>query len=350
MTDVLDAVLIGDLHLDGMSADLGPDANRLQVAEVGKAEAWAVRNRVNEVWYLGDLCNRAVMSYEAHELLLAQWSLYPHLKRRVILGNHDWDEQGRHSLRLLKKVIEHGGLDHVHIYEEATREKIAGVPVNFLPYPYPDVEVDFKTRNCINVAHCEVKGSLRDNGTDSSSQVELDTDGFWVLGHLHTPHDVSDWAHYVGTLFQRNFGEALPKSFTHLKARMHNGKLQTKVYRIDNKPAFQLINLDVQQQSDLKQVTKNPLHKFKLFVSAAVKVPEQFLADHPNVVRAQPYKNKRERDALVEERIILSQECEDDDPFGSLEEYLELEHPGLTKKQRKRALEINAEIRAEIGL
>jgi hypothetical protein len=348
-TNHLNVVSVGDLHMDGMSADLGPDANRLQVAELAKVEAWAVRNGVDEVWYLGDIGNKAIMSYDAHELLLTQWSLYPHLTRRIILGNHDWDEDGRHSLRLMKKVIDCGLLPHVIIYETPTREIIGGVPVNFLPYPYPDVDTKFKTAGAVNVGHCEVKGSTRDNGSRSCSKVELDDRGFWVMGHLHTPHDVGDWCHYVGTLYQRNFGESLPKSFTHLQARVKDGRLQKKVRRIPHTPAFTLTNLDVQSLADLKKVDNNPLHLFKLFVSAVVKVPEQFLTDHPNVVRHQPYKNKRERDALIEERIALTQDHEDDDPFENLEEYLKVKQ-GLEGKQLKRALRINDEIRAAVGL
>lgn len=352
---VLNVAVIGDLHLDGMTADLGPDANRLQVAEVGKAEAWAVRNGIDEIWYVGDLSNGVVMSYDAHELLWAQWRLYPHLRRRVIVGNHDFEELGRHSLRLLKKMAEHGNLPNVFIYDEPTREVLDGVPVNFLPYPYPYLQPDQKvcTKNAINVSHFEVGGAVRDNGSVSRS--DTDVEGTWIMGHLHTPQDLgapkgkpnsTRRVHYVGTLYQRNFGESLPKSFTHLQARMHEGKLQTKLRRIDHDPAFKLINLDVQTAADLKKVTRNPLHKYKLFISAAVKVPDQFLADHPNVVRDQRYRNKRERDVLVEQKMVVSQECAQDDPFDSLGDYLEVRHPELTKAQRQRALKISEEIRA----
>lgn len=347
---MLEAVLIGDLHTDGMTADLGPEANRLQVAEVARAEAWAVRNNISEVWYLGDVCNKSKMSYEAHELLLDLWSTYPHLKRRVILGNHDFDEVGAHSLRLMEKLIEKGGLTNVFIYTRPTREVIGGVKVNFLPYPFPHIDEEDLLdggidtyEDCINVSHFEVKGSKRDNGSAGTSKMKVAQDCQWVMGHLHTPHDVGN-VHYVGTLFQRNFGESDDKSFTHLKARIHDKEFQCKLMRIKHEAAFKLINLDVATAADLKKVTTNRLHKYKLFISAAVRVPDQFMVDHPNVVRQDNYRTHKERDALVHQRVVLNQTCDQDDPFD-FADYLDVKASHLTDKQRARADAIMTEIR-----
>lgn len=349
MSSTYQAVAIGDLHLDGMNADLGPDANRRIIAEVSVAEAWAVRNGINEILYTGDICNRAVMSYDAHELLTAQWRHHTHLTRRIIAGNHDFDEVGRHSLRLLKLMAEtndFGG--NVHIYTEPEQVVVAGgVKLNLLPYPYPNAEVDFETGSCLNVAHFEVKGSVRDNGSPSASKYEVDEEGVWIIGHLHTPHEIGDNVHYVGTLFQRSFGEKLPKSFTHVRARMRDGDLQVRLDRIAHDPEFRLINLNIETAADLKKVTSNPLHLYKLFVSAAVNVPQQFYVDHPNVVRNDRYRTKKEKEAMMEQKIIMST-CENDDPFDSLEEYLEERHSQLTGKQLKRADQIMTEIRSKM--
>lgn len=344
---MLNVVLIGDLHLDGMTADLGPEANRLQMAEVARAEAWAVRNDVDEVWYLGDVCNKSLMSYGAHELLLDQWSLYPHLKRRVILGNHDFDEVGAYSLRLMDKMVDQM-LPHVRIYTRPETEVIGGVTVNFLPYPFPDVDPEdmpdgFDLEDAVNVSHFEVKGSKRDNGSAGTSKQTVAKDCLWVMGHLHTPHDVGN-VHYVGTLYQRNFGEDLVKSFTHLKARIKDKEFEYKLNRIPHDAAFKLINLDVERIADLNKVTGNPLHKYKLFISAAVRVPDQFRVDHPNVVRDDSYRTTKERDALINQRVILNQTCDQDDPFD-FADYLDVKASHLTDKQRKRADQIMTEIR-----
>lgn len=340
---MLNALLIGDLHLDGMTADLGPEANRLQVAEVARAEAWAVRNGIDEIFYHGDVSNRPSLSYDAHELLVDQWSTYPHLKRRVILGNHDFNEVGSHSLRLMQKMIDKGALPNVTIYVEPTQVRIGGVKVNFLPWPYPNEDCDLDLEDCINVSHFEVKGSMRDNGSAGTSKKTVAKDCLWTMGHLHTPHDVGN-VHYVGTLYQRNFGEDEEKSFTHLKARIVDKELQTKLLRVPHEAAFKLVNLNVEKLADLKKVSRNPLHKYKLFVSAAVRVPDQFLVDHPNVVRQDNYRTTRERDALIHQRIVLTQSCDQDDPFD-FADYLDVKASHLTDDQRKRAEQIMTEIR-----
>lgn len=348
---MLNAVIIGDLHLDGMSADLGPEANRLQVAEVARVESWAVRNEVSEVWYPGDVCNSSKMSYEAHELLMDQWQQYPHLIRRVILGNHDFDEVGSHSLRLMEKIVASGALPNVHIYTRPTTEFIGGVRVNFLPYPFPDMDPedmpdDFQLEDAVNVSHFEVKGSKRDNGSAGKSKTLVAKDCQWIMGHLHTPHDVGN-VHYVGTLYQRNFGESEEKSFTHLKARVKNKEFECKLARVPYVAKFRLVNLNVETSADLKKVTNERLHKYKLFVSAAVRVPDQFLVEHPNVVRQDNYRTTKERDALIHQRIILNQTCEQDDPFD-FEDYLDVRHTHLTDKQRKRATQLMTEIRGKL--
>lgn len=348
---MLSALLIGDLHLDGMSADLGTEANRLCVREVAKAEAWAVRQGIDEIWYLGDVCNKTSMSYEAHELLVDQWSLYPHLRRRVILGNHDFAEVGSHSLRLLEKMVDKGTLPTVTIYTRPVTEIIGGVRVNFLPYPFPNIDPEdmpegFDLEDAVNVSHFEVKGSKRDNGSPSGAKATVAKDCLWVMGHLHTPHDVGN-VHYVGTLYQRNFGESDEKSFTHLKARIVDKEFEYKLNRVPHEAAFKLINLNVEQTSDFQKVTNNPLHKYKLFISAAVRLTDKFLVDHPNVVRHDSYRTAKERDALIHQRIILTQTCEHDDPF-EFEDYLDTKHDYLTDSQRKRATQIMTELRGRL--
>ena len=118
---MLNAVLIGDLHLDGMAAALGADANRLQVAEVARAEAWAVRNGVNHMVYLGDVSDRHTLSYDAHCRLVELWRTNTHLRRDVILGNHDFAENGVHSLSLLQRMAETDFEGSVHIHTEPTQ-------------------------------------------------------------------------------------------------------------------------------------------------------------------------------------------------------------------------------------
>jgi len=338
---VLNCILIGDLHLDGMQADLGAKANSLQMREVAKAEAWAVANGIPEVVYLGDLCNRHVLTYDGHLLLHAQWSKYPHLIRRVILGNHDFAEDGVHSLRLLSTLRP---LPNVHVYDKPTTEDIGGVTVNFLPYPYPDVDWGGELDGCINVSHFEVKGARQDNGAQSRSTKGVPKGTVWMMGHLHTPHDVGS-VHYVGTLYQKTFGESLPKSFTWLKAKAGD-KLKTKVERVPVDPAFKLITLDIEEEDDLKQIDSNPLTKYKLVVSQAVGLSDQFLSSHPNVVRHNSYRTKDER-AMLLESFDVTQVVDQGNPY-QVSEYLKVKHAYLSDKHFARADEIVREIKSRI--
>lgn len=345
----LSCLFLGDMHLDGMTADLGTHANRLQIAEYARAEGWAVRNGIDTVIYLGDVCNRGVMSYEAHGLLCVLWEKHPHLKRHVIIGNHDYLEHGKHSLTLIKIMSEQGAFGgNLKVYDEPTQVTLSGVRVNMLPYPYPNMDVEFSTANCINVSHFEVKGATRDNGGKSNGKLTVLPDTVWVMGHLHTSQDVG-LVHYPGTLYQRNFGESLPKSFTHLRARIsHHGQLQVKLNRIPVEPDFRLVNLNIETKADLKKITSNVLHKHKLFVSAAVRLPDNFLAQHPNVLRQDNYKTGKERDAFVNSQIITNQTCEQDDPYDSLPDYLEAKHGHLNKRQVARATDIMQEIQSKL--
>ena len=338
------AVVIGDLHLDGMQADLGEEANRLQIREIGKIEAWASANSISHVIYLGDICQRTTMSYEAHKLLHAQWSKNTHLKRHVIIGNHDFAENGVHSLTLLKDTIL-PALPHVFVYDSMTTVVIEGVQVNFLPYPYPDIEWDGDLENSINVSHFEVKGSIRDNGSSSSSKKGVMSNSVWMMGHLHTPHDVGN-VHYVGTPYQRNFGESLPKSFTWLRARMNKGVLQTKIERVPLDPTFKLITLDIQSDEDLQAITDDPLNKYKLVISQAVSLTDNFLAKHPNVVRHDGYRNQKEREMMLSS-IDISQIVDQGNPYD-IEDYVESKYPDSTEKQKLRAKQIVNEIKAEL--
>lgn len=339
------AVFIADLHLDGMGSALGPEANRLILDEVERVENWAVRNGVRHVFYLGDVCDKHYMSYEAHTLLMGTWSKHAdYLERHVIVGNHDFAETGVYSLSVLQKAIDNGMFEgSVRIYTEPAKLKIEGVKFQLLPYPYEKADPGAH----IVLGHFAVTGSLRDNGSKIKGGTEVVSGPTYIMGHLHKPHDVGK-VHYTGTLFQRDFGASLPKFFTTIEARMDAGELQLDIDRIPHQPAFTLTNLVVAAHSDLKKVTSNLLDKFKLLIASSVKVPPDFLLTHPNVVRQDSYRNNKELGVLTQTKDLqdVGEGLHLDDPFSGLPDYLEsLE---VDTEIAARAIEIVETIRNEL--
>lgn len=340
---MLDILAIGDLHFDGLK--FLPDGNSLIRDEIAKVEKYAIRNGIQHVVYLGDIADKPVLSYEAHEMLLDVWGKNQDLlTRHVILGNHDYSHVGRHSLTILKKAFEGS---NVHIYTEPTKVDIGGISVNFLPYPFPNIEDDIELTGCVNVSHFEVAGAMRDNGTPSTAKYQPPSRTHWVMGHLHTPHDVG-LVHYVGTMFQRNFGESLPKSFSRVKARLKDGELQLKKTRIENHPSFQLSTIVAERASDLESVPYEPTHFVKLLVSSKLHLPADYLSSRPNIVKVQVFATKSERKALVEDSVITSVDILDFDAFDRLGDYLSNYYPNLTDDELSRIHTIMGNVRRNL--
>ena len=331
---MLEGVGIGDLHFDKLNK-LFPKADDLIVAEVRKALDYAVDRDVHNVFFYGDVGDTARMSYEAN---LAFWDLlfqddYRGLRFDVILGNHDFDEHGRHSLELLSWVHRHfGGERKLRVHTQPSVITMGGVPVQFLPYPYVKTRAD-----CLNVGHFESSGSIRDNGMRISKGVS--TKHLSLVGHLHTPHSVN--RHYFsGTLYQTNFGESLPKKFHHFKVA---SDLTHKIKMVPNDPDFKLINLEIWGTKDLKKISPNPLHLYKVYVQEGVIMDETSFAPYPNVVKIIFFKTKGELKTLLEEE------------WRSAESVTSLYQPKadlkafLTKRQveaplRRRVLELHKQI------
>ena len=330
------AVAIGDLHLDGMM-DLGLEGNEKVIKEVQRVQNWCLDNGVFNIILLGDVCDKPILSYEAHRLLMETFARFKDMTYYIILGNHDWRSNGNHSLQLLESFYKNS--DNVHIITEPTQHLFGKVKVNFLPYPYPNKKCDLDLKNAINVAHFEVEGSTRDNGSLNDGGAKVPKGTTWLMGHLHTPHDVGG-VHYVGTLFQRNFGESLPKSFSFIQAKMSSGQLTTKIRRVNHEPLFKLINKDIVEQDDLTSITSNPNHLYKLTVAANVILPPTFLLGRPNIVRTQVYKNKAEKALLLSDYIIIEQSdgSDDYDVHEGLDDYLESQ--GLEESEIARCHEL----------
>ncbi len=289
---MVELVGIGDLHFNKLDS-LIPNASELVCSSVARVLNYALDKGIRDVVFYGDICEKPRMSYEAqclfYKLLLRE--RYSELKFHFILGNHDFAEDGTHSLQVLDVISSAIGKG-IQVYTQPTRTTLRGVSFNFLPYPHTTT-----TKNAINVGHFEVKGSLRDNGRKIDDGV--DTQHVTLMGHLHTCHSVRN-THYSGTLYQTNFGESLPKSFHHVTAESHRPE-DVNIINVPFSPPFRLLNLTVTKASDLNGLddpSKGTL--YKLFLKDGVDLDVGKILDtYPNIVRHNTFKNKKDLELMT---------------------------------------------------
>jgi DNA repair exonuclease SbcCD nuclease subunit len=343
-------VALGDLHLDKLDHLFGTElTNQLLFAEWSKAADYAVKNKIKYLVILGDVADKARLSEEARVVL--QKFLYKYdgkLDIRIILGNHDVEYEGYHSLEAIEQLVKEGAFKSVTIYTKPKQVVIGGVPINFLPFP-AERAIEYRNQKgkrvqTLNFAHLERPGALRDNGMVIEQDHGVPDDGhdLWVIGHLHTPHEVGN-SHYVGTAYQTNFGERLPKGFTVGKVELDGLKLKGEFTRVQNKPAFVLHNLKIESVKDLKKITDNPLDLYKVAVKRGVELPYDLSARHKNIVNTVvQYKTGREADAMLEDAEV---QIKFDLTSGLKKQLMGL---GLDKPQANRGLAIVEEIQSNI--
>jgi len=332
---MIEIVGIGDLHFDKLEKLLPEVGNRFVAKELQKPLDYALKNGIPYVFLYGDIAETARMSYESQILFYSVLfnPEYKDLKQWIILGNHDLDEKGRHSLEVLKGILKWNKTKNIQVIVSTEDTEIEGVPVRFLPFP------DNKTSSKrLNVGHFESKGAKRDNGRVIKEGVE--TDHICVVGHLHTCHRVNK-TYYSGTLYQTNFGESLPKSFHHIKI---NEDLKYKVINVPNDPEFKLFNQKIWSRKDLKSISKKSTHLYKLFIQEGVRLDPDDLAGYDNVVRIKRFSDEKDLKLLITEEWQVSsyEEGEGFKPKEDLDEYLV--HRKVKSSLRNRALKIHEKL------
>lgn len=332
---------IGDLHLDKLKNLFPTNHLDIQFYELEKSIQYARKQGESHVVFLGDLCENIRLSQEAEcKLIRFLLDLDKKMNVHIILGNHDFAENGNHSLLPFIELQRCKVFKNTKFYDTPTQENIDGVIHNFVPYPHKE-----GIKNAINYGHFEVSGSTRDNGTTIKKAIDVSKKENWIMGHLHTPHDVGN-VHYTGTLYQLNFGESLPKSFSIINAFTKKGKTKLDVERVRTAPAFRLITLEVYKEKDLKKIEKNPLYKYRLLADANFSTDIDIMDKHPNVVKIEGFKTKKELEALKQDSFIelTEQNLELPSVTAELEKFLR-EEKKATDKQIKRAFGIIRELK-----
>lgn len=288
---------VGDLHFDGGVGKYIPRLEEFISSEVRKCLRYAKKHGVEHVVFYGDICDTPRMSYEStlsmSELLFDP--RYKDLQFHVLLGNHDFQEDRKHSLELLQFFAKERG--NIHIITDPVEKMIDGVPVRFMPWPVFDT-----SKNALNIGHLEVDGSLGDSGRKMDS--EYTTSHVTLMGHLHTRHRVRN-TYYSGTLYQTNFGEKLPKGFHHVS---FNSPKDYEVQWVKNSPEYTLHAIALETRADIDKIPTNPKQIVKLLIHDGLDVDPAELDSYPNVVKTNAFRSKKELEALINEEWDLGVE------------------------------------------
>lgn len=293
---MLNFIGVGDLHMDVGLSKFIPNINEVILNEVRSGPIrYAKRNGIPLIVFYGDLCHTPNMSSEALEGFLDLFLDHQDLRFVAITGNHDVEYEGKHSLRVLKKLSERGAIPNLKVLDKPTTLfQKAGTPVHFLPWPHFDVRHD-----ALNVMHLEVDGSQWDHG--KSVESERSTKAQCVAGHLHTKQRVKN-VHYSGTLYQTSFGEKPDKYFHHVSIQPGE---RAEIQLIPHQPKYRLSNVVIASREDLDTVEKNEFHLYKAFVKAGAGINPEDLNEYPNIVKVNSFANRAELEALVAEELMM---------------------------------------------
>lgn len=290
----------------------GPTYNDIVCSEVQKIYDYAERNGIEHVWFLGDCAERPRMSQEAHE----RWIRSMLSKRRAgfqtrgIIGNHDFEDIGFHSMQAFQACLDSGQFPHIRWYYGVPQiETIGGIDVGFLPYPHvngPRKKKDTKPR--VYIGHFDVAGAKRDNGRlieEGAGDEQLATSDFWVIGHIHTHQIPRDNVILPGTSYQLNFGETLPKGFLDITFKYEDDKLLKKYQWIENEPLFKLMNVTISTPSDFDQILDTPSVLYKLFIKKGIDIPSSLMRSRPNIVNNLQFKDEGELVQVMQQEINI---------------------------------------------
>ena len=290
----LEGLACSDLHLMGMYRNLGPQAPKLQFAEISKIYNYAVENGREHIFMPGDLSDVPRLDEENFSLLVTHLLTWDDsINTYYMLGNHDVEHKFKTSLDVLRILCEGGVFKRFKLFHAADTLKIDGVNVSFLPWPAMKAPKSKDGRGRLIFAHIEVEGAIGDNGRPlkggNLDKVVRSKDDYIVSGHIHQYQELkSKRLTYVGNPYQKNFGESLPKGFIDFKAGYKTGdnKLQFKHTFVNNRPNFTLENIVVADQSDWDKIKDDPSIRYKVFVdrNAGVIVPKNIVQMRPNIV------------------------------------------------------------------
>ena len=345
-------VCTADWHFQGMKKVLGDQANALQTTEICKAYRYAQEHQIDNVVVPGDISDVPSLEDDTLIALLTTILTYDeHICTHYIPGNHDVHSKERSSLDVIEFLVQQSLFKNFRLYSKTTVRTIEDVDVCFLPYPNKIVRAKKgNDRPPLVFAHMETPGAIGDNGRPLTGheKIKRHEGDFVISGHIHQYQHLSRkrWI-YPGTLFQKNFGEALPKGFIDFEASYKNGRLVVEHDFIVNNPNFVLKVVHIGHDSDFERLEANSNIRYKLIVDKSVVVPKSLTRDFPNIIYIQGASKFNSVDA-VEDIGLTFKDVPTFSPTYGLKKYLT--NMGFDKAKLKRAREFVREAKAHLGI
>ena len=297
---MIEVVGIGDLHLTddkghGGLAKYIEDHDGYVMSEVDRVCKWARKRHITTIVLYGDVCENPRMSYEATLAFVAGIRRNKDMTFIIYLGNHDKlakDSAEGHSMQ----IIESHRLKNLRIITADEYIDIGNQRVKVCPWP--STAFDSKV---LNFAHTEVYGARLDSGRKMEGEDLPKSKAVVAVGHLHTNHRIRN-TYYSGTLYQTNFGEALPKFFHHIKFTSVD---DYEINSVPFDPLYKLFNCVVETKADVEALPTDPHHLVKLVVKdgADIDIPAR-----PNIVINKSFKSKQDLAQILTEDLMNGQE------------------------------------------
>lgn len=304
----LHAVVSSDWHLMGMSKVIKNTCSQ-QFAEIKKVYEYALENGIKHVIVPGDLSHIPKLGDDEFIALLSLLLTYSdYVTTYYICGNHDVEHKHKTALDILWVIASTGMIKNFYVYKQPTVKKIDGVYVNFMPFPATEVLPTKKPP--LVVAHIETAGAIGDNGRPlkHGHEIKRQKGDFIVTGHLHKHQFLKKKRIlYVGSLYQTNFGEDLPKGFLDLKARYKDGELIVKYEYVINKPNFVLETKLIRSQEDWNSLKREESVRYRVFVDDGIVIPKKITQDLTNIIQLSGLSKKSvvEMEQLIKEGQAL---------------------------------------------
>lgn len=261
-------VAIGDCHYDKMRKYWDNHAT-LVSNEAATVMESAVSRGFQYCVFLGDIgegIRDATGQYRLSEE--SQVSFFDLIDRyrsqleiHIISGNHDFTSVGHNTLSMVQRAFR--GVSGVNVHLQPQTVRLGKHRVDMLPFPHRE---RLHSKSIAGFAHYEVAGALHDSGRVIQEGEAPSYDNYqFVQGHLHTKQQVGIH-YYPGTLYQTSFGERPEKYF--LEFRL-GAEFKSRFIR--HRPKMVLENLTVETSRQLKTLSPNPLHLYKLCILEGVK-------------------------------------------------------------------------------
>lgn len=292
---MLHGLVTSDWHFDGLRNHFPEDHASIVAREVRKVYQYAVDNGIKYIFVPGDISDNYRMTPESQRAILSILVEYDEIvETYYMMGNHDFGDVTATSLDLFDSMSDFKMLKTFRIIRDRKQLTIGKVRLNFCPFPHKSLlPSDIP---CINFIHQDVNGAVGDNGRPLRTRhdIELDPRSFTFAGHIHKFQYLKDKrVLFGGNLYQKNFGESLPKYFIEFKAKVVDNKLKLKWEAHENVPNFKLETVHINTQEEFSKLVADKYIRYRVYVADGVVVPKNLRKDIPNIDQLWEFAGKK---------------------------------------------------------